>query len=433
MDTTVTQDLHIDLHYLTRAEGHGNIVVDARDGRLQRCELDVVEAPRFFEAMLRGRPYHQASRLASRICGICAVAHATASLRATERALGVEVSPQTARLRRLNFDGEMLDSHTLHIYMLVAPDLLGVRSVVPLAATHPDVVGRALRLKKLAGDVCAAVGGRHTHPISMAVGGFHHLPADRDLEGLLSRLVMARRDADATIELLQGLSLPGFSRPTEYVALTHDGAYEFIDGVITSSDGGSWPLEAYAQVAQEHVVGHSTAKHTRHRRDAYMVGALARFKLLHDRLHSRARAAAAALNLVPTSTNPFHIPLAQAVELVQVIEDSIDTVGQLLEEGVIPEPLAAPARTSGEGVGAVEAPRGTLYHHYRIDDGRIAQANCIIPTGQNLANIESDMRALVPQVLDRGQAEITHMLEMLVRAYDPCLSCSTHTLEVRVV
>ena len=166
----------IDVHHVTRVEGHGNIVVEIVDGELKECRFDVVETPRFFEAMLRGRPYAEASHITSRICGICATGHATASLRASENALGVELSEQTQLLRKLTFHGEILDSHILHVYMLVAPDFLGVGSVIPLATSHPDVVLRALRMKKLAGDICAAVAGRHTHPIAMTVGGFTHFP-----------------------------------------------------------------------------------------------------------------------------------------------------------------------------------------------------------------------------------------------------------------
>jgi len=174
-------NLNINVHHLTRVEGHGDIVIDVKNGELVKCEWQVVEAPRFFEAMLRGRPYYEASHITSRICGICATGHATASLRATENALGVEVSEQTELLRKLVFHGEIIDSHVLHVYMLVAPDFFGVGSVLPLASSHPEVVLRALRIKKLSGDLCAMVSGRHTHPIAMTVGGFTHLPTEKEM------------------------------------------------------------------------------------------------------------------------------------------------------------------------------------------------------------------------------------------------------------
>lgn len=294
----------VDVHHVTRVEGHGNIVVDVQNGELKQCDLEIVETPRFFEAMLKGRPYGEASHISSRICGICAVGHATASLRATEKALGVEPSEQTVLLRKLNFHGEMLDSHILHAYMLVAPDCLGVGSVISLAKAAPDVVMRALRMKKLSGDLCAAICGRHTHPIAMTVGGFTHFPTTAQLQELRDRLVAMRADVDATVELFQKLKLPAFERETEYIALHKDDEYCFIDGRLVSTDGGEWPIEKYRQVTNEFLVPHSTAKRTKNQRQSYMVGALARFNVNHAQLHPRAKEAARALNLAPKAVNP---------------------------------------------------------------------------------------------------------------------------------
>lgn len=424
-------NVKIDVHHLTRVEGHGNIVVDVQNGELKQCELQIVETPRFFEAMLRGRPYYESSHITSRICGICAVGHATASLRATEKALGIEISPQTELLRRLNFHGEILDSHILHAYMLVAPDFLGVGSVIPLAKTAPDVVLRALRMKKLAGDLCKAICGRHTHPIAMTVGGFTHFPSKQELVDLRSRFEAMREDVDHTVELFSGLTLPAFERDTEYIALHKPDQYCFIDGVIASTDGGQWPIEDYRKVTNETIVPHSSAKHTSNQRESYMVGALARFNVNYDQLHPRAKAVAQKLGMKPKVSNPYANTVAQVVEIVHCVEDAIILIDQLLERGVRYEDPVPPARMSGEGSGAADVPRGTLFHNYTIEDGVVVGANCIIPTGQNLANVEADMRALVPTILDKPKEDITMALEMLVRAYDPCISCSTHILDVR--
>jgi len=411
-----TGNVKIDVHHITRVEGHGNIVVDVKNGQLKQCDLEIPETPRFFEAMLRGRPYAESSHITSRICGICAVGHATASLRATEKALGVEPSEQTVLLRKLNFHGEMLDSHILHAYMLVAPDLLGAPSVIPLAKSAPDVVLRALRMKKLAGDLCAAICGRHTHPIAMTVGGFTHFPSREDLESLRQRLIDVRADVDATVELFQKLKLPAFERDTEYIALSKPDEYCYIDGVIKSTDGGTWPVEDYRQVTNE-----------------TLVGALARVNVNYDQLHPKAKSAAAALGLKPKCINPYMNTVAQVIEIAHCVEDAIRLCDVLLQRGVTWEEPAAPARLSGEGVGACDVPRGTLFHNYVVQDGLVVGANCIIPTGQNLNNIEADMRALVPTILDKRPEEITLSLEMLVRAYDPCISCSTHMLHVEFV
>ena len=272
----MTENIRVNVHHVTRVEGHGNIVVDVSDGTLEQCELQIVETPRFFEAMLRGRPYTQASHITSRICGICAIGHATASLRASERALGVKLTEQTELLRKLAFHGEMLDSHVLHVYMLIAPDFLSVDSVIPLAATHPDVVKRALRMKKFAGDLCQVLVGRHTHPIAMTVGGFTHFPKIAELEDLRAQAEALIPDVDATVDLFGSLPWPAFERETEYVALVQDDEYGFIDGQIASTDGYTLPLDEYRKVTNERLEAHSTAKHAAFNRASYMVGALAR-------------------------------------------------------------------------------------------------------------------------------------------------------------
>lgn len=426
--------VNVNVHHLTRVEGHGNIVVDVKNGELVKCQLDIVEAPRFFEAMLRGRPYYEASHITSRICGICATGHATASLRATENALGVEPTEQTELLRKLLFHGEIIDSHVLHVYMLVAPDFFGLGSVIPLAESHPEVVLRALRIKKLSGDLCAMISGRHTHPIAMAVGGFTHLPTVKEMLAMRERLVVAREDMDETIALLKTLPWPQFERETEYVSLQKDDEYAFIDGRIATTDGFTYEIPEYRQVTNEYCVPHSTAKHAKHNRDSYMVGALARFNNNYHQLHPRAKAAAGELGMEPIVANSFLNSGAQAVEMVHCVEDSINLIDELVDRGLKEEPLYQFQGKGGDGVGSCDVPRGILFHSYEIDDeGLIQGANCIIPTGQNYANMEADMRALVPQILDRPQEEITHMMEMLIRAYDPCISCSTHFLDVKFV
>jgi sulfhydrogenase subunit alpha len=426
----------IDVHHVTRVEGHGNIVVEVSNGKVKECRFDVVETPRFFEAMLRGRPYLEASHITSRICGICSTGHSTASLRASEKALGVELSEQTQLLRKLTFHGEILDSHILHVYMLVVPDFLGVGSVIPLASTHRDVVLRALRMKNLAGNICTVVAGRHTHPIAMTVGGFTHFPTAAELKDLRKQLVACRSDVDATVELCAGLPWPKFERDTEYVSLRKPDEYAFIDGEIITSDGYNGPVENYKEVTNEYLVPHSSAKFTKHKRASVMVGALARFNNNYDQLHPKAKAAAKTLGLAPKVTNPYLNTAAQVVEIVHCIEDAIGIIDQLLEMGIKPEKpspvnLEKVVADGCTGVGACEVPRGILIHQYWIgQDGLLTGANCIIPTNQNIANIEEDMRSLVPLIMDKPVDEMRLDLEMLVRAYDPCISCSVHVLKV---
>jgi len=423
--------VNINVHHVTRVEGHGNILVNAADGKLEEVLWEVPESPRLFEAMLRGRHYSDVQHISSRICGICSIAHSTASLHASEAALGVPVSEQTRILRKLLFNAEMLESHVLHAYCLAAPDFLGVDSVIPLVDTHKDVVVRAMKLKRLAYHLADLLAGRKTHPISCIVGGFSMLPDLEKLEAVRDALIEALADFDATVALFKTITIPSFERETEYIALKDPNEYALISGDIASSDAGVIPIDEYRSVTNEFCVPHSTAKYCKNERDAYQVGALARFNLNSDQLLPKAKDAAVELGLKAPCHNPFAITVAQVVEAVHCAEDSINLINKLLETGVTHEPEVTEIR-AGRGVGAVEAPRGILFHEYAYDaDGILTDANCIIPTNQNHNNIQKDMEALVPTILDRSEDEIRLTLEMLVRAYDPCISCSTHLLQVR--
>lgn len=421
------------VHHVTRVEGHGNIVLDLQDGRLTRCDLEIVESPRFFEVLLKDRPYEEAPRITCRICGICSVGHATASVQAVESALGVKPGPRTRALRRLNMCGEWLQSHVLHAYFLVAPDAFGVPSVIPLADTRPEVVGRALRLKRLGNAVCYAVSGRHVMPISYQAGGMSHWPAPAELETLRADLEAARPDVEATVELFAALTWPDVAREAECLAaLDEDGAYPLMGGPLHSGTGKTFAPRAYREALREYLVEHSAAKHVKGQEGTLRVGALARFNLASDRLHPRARRAAEALGLAPGLTNPFLYTAAQVVEAVHVFEEAIALCGALLADPAPEERAPIGRPRGGEGVGICEVPRGTLVHEYDIGaDGRIRRANCIIPTGQNLAAIEEDLRAFVPAIAEQPEREIAHFAEMLVRAYDPCISCSVHAVVVR--
>ncbi len=424
----------INVHHVTRVEGHGDIVVDVQNGEIKSCRFEVVEAPRFFEAFVRGRPYNEINHITSRICGICSVGHSTASVEATENAFGVRLTEQATLLRKLLFHGEIIDSHVLHTYYLVAPDFFGAPSVIPLVDTHTDVVLRALRIKKLSGDLCAMVGGRHTHPCALVVGGFTHTPQERELRDMRARLVEARADMDVTVDLFSTLPWPQFERETEYVSLHKDDEYAFIGGTVVTSDGFSYPIPEYRKVTNEWCVPFSTAKWAKHNRGSYMVGALARFNNNYDHLHPRAKEAAAKLGLRPLVTNSFLNSAAQVIEMVHSIEDSICIIDELLTRGVKNEGPAPVEVKAAEGFGSCDVPRGILFHNYVYDEkGICTSANCIIPTNQNWANVNADMQAFLPQILDRPQDEIRLLLEMLVRAYDPCISCSTHLLNVQFV
>jgi sulfhydrogenase subunit alpha len=422
--------IEVNVHYVTRIEGHGNLVLSAKDGKIEKLLWEVPESPRFFEAMLIGRHYDDVHHIASRICGICSIAHTTASIQATEAAFGIQPSEQTIILRKLLYDAEMLESHVLHTLFLAAPDFLGVDSVIPLASTHKDVVVLALRLKRLAYNLAEALAGRKTHPLSCQVGGFAKLPDLNELKALRKRLVDAYTDLDIVLGLFKTLKIPDFVRQTEYIALYDAKEYAFISGQIASSDAPAVSINDYLGVTNEFCVPQSSAKYTKNKRDAYMVGALARFNLNFKQLSPRAKKVAKELGISAPCYNPYMITVAQLIETYHVLDDSIGLIDQILQKGLKEEPNKVKAK-AGRGVGAVEAPRGILFHEYTYDDkGLITKANCIIPTNQNHNNIQKDLEALVPKILDKPQEEIRLMMEMLVRAYDPCVSCSTHSLNV---
>jgi len=435
----MSKTINIAVHHLTRVEGHGNIAVNVASGRIEKCEWAVPEAPRFFEAMIRGRHYSEVARITSRICGICSIGHTLASLKATEAALGIKVTPQTEKLRALMKHAENFDSHVLHVYFLAAPDLLGAPSVFPLVKTHGEVVARALRLKRLAHEWGSLIAGRTTHPTKAVPGGFAKLPTVRELSDVREKLLSAVPDLEATLATVKALAgaIPVFDRPTEYMALHSRDGYALYDGevqtILPDGDKAAYKVSDYRKCTNEYVVPASTAKYTRNRLESYAAGALARFNNNHAQLHPEAKKAAAALGLKAVNTNPYMNTVAQVVEIVQSFHESLGLIDDLIKTGVKDEPLVKPTKHA-KGAGAVEVPRGILFHEYEYDrDGMCLGGNCIIPTNQNHANIQKDFEKLVPQFMHEGEDALRQKMEMLVRAYDPCISCSTHYLNVEFV
>ncbi len=425
---TQKTNMKINVHHLTRVEGHGNINVTVRDGKLIEAQWQVVETPRFFEAILRGKSYDLAPTLTSRICGICSIGHTLASLRAVERGMGVEIPMNAQLLRLLAKHGETVQSHALHVFFLAAPDLLGVDSVIPLIESHPAVVGVAVRLKALGNDMCDLVAGRTTHPVSLVVGGVSKAPAKKDLEAMRQTLQDRLGDVEAAVEVFKGLTLPDFVRETEFVALKGKDGYPWIGGDLVSTDGVVKPEDDYLAMTNEYKEDFTTTKFTKLSRESFAAGALARFNNNYDFLCDEAKKTAEVLGLAPVNHNPYMNNVAQLIEIQHVIVESIDIVDELLA-GELDDIRSEYEVKAGQGVGAVEVPRGILYHDYKIDDkGEITKANCIIPTTQNNANIHHDLPELVKKQIELGKSdgEVTKLCEMLVRAYDPCISCSVH-------
>jgi coenzyme F420-reducing hydrogenase alpha subunit len=421
-------DLDVAVHHLTRIEGHGNIRVKVSGGVVTEARWDVVETPRFFEVMLKGKHFTAAGILTARICGICSIGHCLASLRATENAFGITIPPAAAKLRLLAKHGETLQSHWLHLFFLAVPDFVGLPSVLPLLDAKPEIIHLARRLKGVANRLCDTIAGRSVHPVSLQVGGVAVMPSRQKLIALRDELFRSLEDVEAACRLVKSFAIPDFERETEFVSLKGEGGYPWIGGGMVSSDGVEHREREYLQMTNEYVDERNTSKWCRLSRGSFAVGALARCNNNFRLLHPEAARVARDFGLRPVCHNPFMNSVAQLVECVHVTHEALYLLDQLLLERNA-EIMATVTPREGEGVGAVEVPRGILYHHYRYDrDGYIAGANCIIPTTQNNANIHRDLPALAQKYAkdDMTDEKLELLCSMLVRAYDPCVSCSVH-------
>jgi len=434
----MAKTVNVNVHHVTRIEGHGNIVVNATDGKIEKVEWQVPEAPRFFEAMVRGRSYEDIQTIVSRICGICSITHSLASTKAVENALGIKVSEQTDKMRILMHYSEQLQSHVLHVGYLVSPDLFGLPSVVPLAAKAPEVVLAVIRLHRLANEWSDLIAGRTTHPVTLKVGGMTKFPTEKQLRELLDKLKNCVGDLTAVAEAVLSVAgnIPDFTRETEYVSLKQDNppTYTFYHGDITSTDyDGTVAVNDWKKVANEYVSDQSTAKWTKWHRSSYTVGALARFNNNGHLLSPMAQDLAKTFGLEMGCCNPFMNSVVQLVEAVHVVENSIQLIDELLTAGIKPETVKVSPK-AGKASGCVEAPRGILFHEYEFDSkGNCVGADICIPTNQNHAAIQDDFEKFVPQIIDEEEDAIRLKMEMLVRSYDPCVSCSTHMLDVQFV
>jgi coenzyme F420-reducing hydrogenase alpha subunit len=417
--------------YLARVEGEGAMLVRLENGRVEHVELRIFEPPRFFEALLRGRSFLETPDITARICGICPVAYQTSAVNALESLCRVEVPEPLRLLRRLLYCGEWIESHALHVYMLHAPDFLGYESAVELARDAPDAVLRGLALKKTGNELMTVVGGREIHPINVRVGGFYRAPSRRELHKLVEPLERAREAALETVRWTAGFEFPERQVECELVALSHPGEYAIERGRIRSDAGLDIAVAEYDEHFEEEHVERSNALHSHLReRGTYLCGPLARFALNHEQLSPVAIEVAREVGLEAPCRDPFRSIVVRSVELVYACDEAlriIDEYEQPDEPAVMVEPVA------GVGFGASEAPRGLLFHRYRIDgEGTILDAKIVPPTSQNQTAIEDDLRAVVSRYADLGDDELRTLCEQTIRNYDPCISCATHFLQLEV-
>ncbi len=421
----------VTVHGLARVEGEGALTVKLREGRVTDVRLTIFEPPRFFEAFLRGRKFDEAPDITARVCGICPVAYQMSAVHALEHAFGVRVDGPLRALRRLLYCGEWIASHALHVYLLHAPDFLGYEDAIQMAKDHPAVLQRGLQLKKVGNEVLTLLGGREVHPINVRVGGFYRVPTRKELAPLAERFKWARDEALATGRWAATLPIPAFERDYEFVDLRHPDEYPFNEGRLVSSRGLDVVAEEFEDHFIEEQVPHSTALHARLKeRGAYLVGPLARYALNFDRLPALVRDAAAAAGLGPVCRNPFQSIVVRALEILYACDEAL----RLIDGYEMPErPAVEVMPRAATGHACTEAPRGILYHRYRVDDaGTILEARIVPPTSQNQMSIEDDLREMVPRHLDLPHDQLTGRCEQAVRNHDPCISCATHFLKLRL-
>jgi len=419
----------IKVDYLARVEGEGGIKVVVRDGQVQSAELNIFEPPRFFEALLKGRAFSEAPDITARICGICPVAYQMSAVHAMEDALGISVDGPLRALRRLLYCGEWIESHTLHIYMLHAPDFLGYDGAIDMARDHEPAVRRGLDLKKTGNEILSFLGGREIHPINVRVGGFYRTPRRRELRPLADSIERARDLALATVHWVAGFDFPERERDYIFVALDHPAEYPFNEGRIVSSHGLDIAAADYDAHFEETHVARSTALQSRLRDGAaYLVGPLARYSLNFDRLSPPVQQAARDAGLGPTCRNPYRSIVVRAVEVLHACDEALRIIADYEEPD---RPAVGIEPRAGIGFGATEAPRGLLYHRYRLEpDGAIAEARIVPPTSQNQASIEEDLTSYIGGFLDLPDEALRHRCEQTVRNYDPCISCATHVVRL---
>ncbi len=417
--------------YLARVEGEGAMTVRLQDGVVEHVELRIFEPPRFFEALLRGRSFTEPPDITARICGICPVAYQTSAVNALENLCGVEVPEPIRQLRRLLYCGEWIESHGLHVYMLHAPDFLGYDGAVELARDAPQAVERGLALKKTGNELMTVVGGREIHPINVRVGGFYRAPSKRELRTLVEPLERAREAAIETVRWTAGFDFPERTVECELVALSHPDEYAIERGRIRSDAGLDISPVEYDEHFEEEHVERSTALHSRLReRGTYLCGPLARFSLNYDQLSPLAREAAHEVGLEPPCRDPFRSIVVRSVELVYACDEALRLI-DVYEEPEVPAVTVEPR--AGTGFGVSEAPRGLLYHRYRIDaEGTILDAKIVPPTSQNQQAIEDDLRDVVGRNAHLGDDDLRWLCEQTIRNYDPCISCATHFLTLDV-
>ena len=422
----------IQVDELTRVEGHGGIEIFLKDGRVQDVKFNIFEGPRFFEHVIKSVYFEKIPDITRRICAICTASHSLASIGAIEDAFKVEVTPQTEALRDLLIHGEMIESHALHVFMLALPDFLGFPDAIHMASKHLDAVKAALELKKTGNLIHTALSGRDVHGMNDRVGGFSKTPSVEQLEEIKDYLVKVKPTTELAVKLLAGFDLPSYNHSDNLLMAIDSGdRFGFLGDSVLVSNGSVFPQSDYEKLTNEIVVQHSYAKHSSYKGKPFMVGALPRVQLSYKKLEGTAADLFKEHKDKVRQGNSISNNIAQAIELVHSVDRAHDIIEGLLSSGLEQEGLVEFDVYASRGINAVEAPRGLLYHDYTFDEsGSILKSNIITPTAQNAANIEKDAKVIAENLLGKSDEEVKQALEIMARAYDPCISCSVHLVHL---
>lgn len=420
----------IEVPVLTRVEGEGALHVRIERERVTELRLRIFEPPRFFEKFLEGRTWREVPDIVARICGICPVAYQMSAAHAIEMAFGAQITPEIRTLRRLYYCGEWIESHSLHIHLLAAPDFLGYPDAISMAADHPEVVRRGMRIQALGNDIIKLFGGRSVNPVGVLPGGFYRAPEAREVAPLLARVEAALPEAEEIVRWTASLDLPQMRREMHFVSMRHPDEYPMNKGRIVSNRGLDFAATEFDDFVEESQVAHSTALHARIQGEPYFLGPLARLNNNLDRLAPETAKLAQDSGIAWPSANPYHSALARALEIHVA----------LLEARRLMRDYRRPSRAgvevtprAGVGMAATEAPRGILWHRYEMDaQGQVVNARIVPPTSQNQAQIEADLTETVHESLALSDDDLRQRLEASIRNYDPCISCSTHFLRLTV-
>jgi sulfhydrogenase subunit alpha len=433
---------------LARVEGHGNITVEVLKGKVKDVKLNIPEGPRLFESLVIGKTPEEVTSIVPRICAICSVSHRYAAIRAFERALNYKETKATHQLRTLMHFGEMIESHALHAYALALPDFVGYPSAIAMVDKFAPQILKALKLKKFGNLVMEVTNARWTHGENATVGGFGLAPNHKQLFDIKWQAQELIADAEEMVELLRNLSYPtSMEDGMVFMCLKPPtDKYGFVGDRVLISTGEEHPIEKYKELSNERVVEHSTSKRCRYNDRPYVVGALARMNLLGERLRDKAGECFKHCYSLSWIRNPLYGNLAQAIEILHSLEEIPHLVDSILkkEKTLASETaIQKPPTGTGKDVGAVEAPRGTLYHYYEVSRGLVTGANLVIPTTQNFDAMEAHIRVAAQNLLSNVESkplsaltqqerkDIELIFEMIVRSYDPCISCSVHMVELK--